>query len=83
MSRFHTNEVIIRMTRERADGTVKTVELGINSDQTLDEIFEAAHRRTDGEMPRPCDFEDKHLWQAAWRLRQAEDELHAPDEVAP
>lgn len=80
---YTETEVRVRLTRERPDGTKKTVELGINDDQRLDHIMNAFLSLPKDEMPHPRVFGgDTHLWQAVVRLQEAFAELAKDSEPA-
>lgn len=78
MSLFMTSEVLvlIRIKMKDHDGNEHVRELGINADQTFDDIFLAAHQNPDGKWPTLAQCGgDSSLWSSAVRLLELEHEL--------
>jgi len=68
VSVFYSARVYIRLSRNG-----RSRDVAIDSDQTYEQVFEAAHATPSG--PLPPDIIGRPLWASAKRLREAEEDL--------
>lgn len=76
MSFTYVTDIRIRLTALAPDGTQFIEEVGINGDQTQEEIWACAHSQADGSDPDPRLF-PRAVWGVAMNLRKAERRLQA------